>query len=89
MDEKSCPCLVAFQGFAWRNEFRVQSQRTGKTLVLNCNGKWDRFSPALAALIGKYHNAHYEDFPWSSHPKHPEMLSAKLLREIMALSREE
>jgi hypothetical protein len=49
----------------------------------------NRSSPALAALIGKYHNAHYEDFPWPSHPKHPEMLSVALLREIMALSRDE
>lgn len=89
MDAKTYPCLVAFQGNDWRNEFRIQSQRTGKTMVLSCNGKWDRFSPALAALIEKYHHANQEALPWSSFPKHPEMLSIEVLHEITVLSKDE
>ena len=89
METKAYPCLVAFQGHDWQNEFRGQSKKTGRTITIYCNGKWDRFSAALAALIHKYQNVNYEDLPWSSYPKHPEIMSIELLHEITILSKED
>jgi len=82
---KTFPCLVAFEGYDWRNEFRVKSVATGKTVTLSCNGKWGAMSAELLALVKKYDRG--EGLPWSGWPTYPEQLTADLMREIKELSK--
>src|SRR5690348_13263432 len=81
-EQDTFPCLVAFEGYDWRNVFRVRSEATGRMVTLETNGKWDHMTPALTALITKYRDADSAQFAWSSQPAHPEQLSASVMKEI-------
>jgi len=91
--EKTAKVKVAFQGHDWRNEFRMKSP-TGRTVTLHCNGKWKLMSPELLELIKKYQYGHDRapgEFRmggrhWSSQPKHEEIVTYSLMRELLELA---
>lgn len=77
-------CKISFQGYDWRNEFTVTSP-TGKTVMLRCNGKWDRMSPELLALVNRYQ---YGDIPGTAEAwgtTHEQEIPCAVMREILAL----
>jgi hypothetical protein len=80
---KTYNCRVRFEGYDWNNIFSVNSP-TGRGAVVHCNGQWDKMSPALLALINKYQYADESAFMWGA--SYPEALTAKLMREILALA---
>ena len=81
--KKTAKVKVAFQGYDWRNEFRMKSP-TGRTVTLYCNGKWNRMSPELLELINKYQYTSMP--PWGSRPKHDEIVTYDLMRELLELA---
>ena len=77
-------CKISFQGHDWRNVLAVRSP-TGKTLRVQCNGRWGSMSPELLALVRRYNQD--ADAPrWSSMPTHPEVLSYAVMAEIARLA---
>ena len=82
--KKTAKVKVAFQGYDWRNEFRMKSP-TGRTVTLHCNGKWNLMSPELLELINKYQYG--KDAPrWGGRPKHDEIVTYDLMRELLELA---
>lgn len=81
---KNFNCLVCFEGHGWNNIFMVKSP-SGVVKKLNCNGKWDTFSPELLALVTKYMRAKNTEYAWNSYPCYPEILSLDLLKEFKTL----
>ena len=76
-------CLVAFQGFGGRNEFRVKSP-TGRIVTLRCNGLWDAMSLGLRLFIADYQA---DVDRWSSRPTRSETLTFVMMAEIARLGR--
>ncbi len=83
-NELTYNCSVAFEGYDWNNIFSVKSP-TGRCVQVHCNGRWDKMSPALLALINKYQYADGTAFMWGK--SYPESITVELMREILKLSK--
>lgn len=82
--EKTAKVKVAFEGTDQRNVFRVEMPG-GWLATLRCNGKWNLMSPELLELINKYQYG--KDAPrWVSYPKHEEIVTYSLMRELLELA---
>jgi hypothetical protein len=93
--KKTAKVNVSFQGYDWRNEFRMRSP-TGRTITLHCNGKWKFMSPELLELINKYQYGLVEKRTcacvsrgaraWGMRPVYEEIVTHDLMREVLTLS---
>ena len=54
---------VMFQGYGWRNVFTMRSP-TGRSVTLNCNGRWDEMSKELLDLVSRFHYPHVDTYRW-------------------------
>lgn len=62
---KSAKCEVSFQGYDYRNVLTVISP-TGKSVKLDCSGKWDCMGTELSGLVNELMGADHKDIPWGS-----------------------
>ena len=82
--KKTAKVKVAFQGYDWRNEFRMEMPG-GWLATLRCNDKWNLMSPELLELINKYQYG--KDAPrWGDRPEHEEVVTYSLMLELLKLA---
>jgi hypothetical protein len=80
---KTAQVRVSFDGADWRNLFTMQSP-TGRSVTLDCNGKWDKMSGELLSLINKYQFADAAETPWRAECE--ETVTYDMMAEVLRLS---